>query len=467
MNHPRIAIVGHPNKGKSSLVSTMAEDDSVHISPISGTTLENREYPMQVDGETLYSLIDTPGFQRTRETLEWLKLANTDTASRKQTIRQFIDTHRNNPHFSAETQLLSPIIEGAGILYVVDGSRPFGVEYEAEMEILRWTGQASMALINMISETGDYSDEWRSILEQYFKIVRIFNPLTAPFERKIALLQGFSHLNDAWHQPLERAASVLKMQRQRQRNSSAQLLAELLESMLTLKLTQRLSRDQADSEIEASKTTLNEQFKQKLVALEQDYRRTIERLYQHHQLSIQNEAHKALDLDLFSDRSWTVFGLDQTQLLTTSVAGGAIAGGVIDLAVGGSSLFLGAGIGAAAAGLSAWFSADKLAKTTLLGTSLGGQEISVGPIQNRNFPYIVLSRCLVHHQLVDGHSHADRRPAKMDESALLSKNTEIKARIPFEKIFSAYRKPDIDNAASLRKTLSTLIQTVISDSPEG
>ena len=53
--------------------------------------------------------------------------------------------------FPDECELLRPIVEGAGILYVVDGSVPYGPEYEAEMEILRWTGRPSMAVINPIA----------------------------------------------------------------------------------------------------------------------------------------------------------------------------------------------------------------------------------------------------------------------------------------------------------------------------
>ena len=64
---PRFAIVGHPNKGKSSIVATLAEDDAVAISPHPGTTTQARTYPMRLDGNVLYELIDTPGFQRARE----------------------------------------------------------------------------------------------------------------------------------------------------------------------------------------------------------------------------------------------------------------------------------------------------------------------------------------------------------------------------------------------------------------
>src|SRR5690606_40574677 len=56
MSHPKFAIVGHPNKGKSSIVATLAEDDTVAISPEPGTTTRAQAYPMRLDGEILYEL---------------------------------------------------------------------------------------------------------------------------------------------------------------------------------------------------------------------------------------------------------------------------------------------------------------------------------------------------------------------------------------------------------------------------
>ncbi|HAN68315.1 MAG TPA: DUF3482 domain-containing protein, partial [Halieaceae bacterium] len=55
MNVPVFAVVGRPNKGKSSIVATLARDDSVGIEARAGSTREAREFPMRVDGETLYT----------------------------------------------------------------------------------------------------------------------------------------------------------------------------------------------------------------------------------------------------------------------------------------------------------------------------------------------------------------------------------------------------------------------------
>ena len=36
---PEFAVIGHPNEGKSAVVSTLSEDDSVRVSPYPGETL--------------------------------------------------------------------------------------------------------------------------------------------------------------------------------------------------------------------------------------------------------------------------------------------------------------------------------------------------------------------------------------------------------------------------------------------
>ena len=48
MTAPTFAMVGHPNKGKSSLVATLARDVTVRIGPEPGTTTHARAFPLRV-----------------------------------------------------------------------------------------------------------------------------------------------------------------------------------------------------------------------------------------------------------------------------------------------------------------------------------------------------------------------------------------------------------------------------------
>lgn len=42
---PEFAILGHPNEGKSSVVSTLAENDRVRIGPFPGRLSSVRPFP--------------------------------------------------------------------------------------------------------------------------------------------------------------------------------------------------------------------------------------------------------------------------------------------------------------------------------------------------------------------------------------------------------------------------------------
>lgn len=99
---PRFAVVGHPNKGKSSIVSTLAHDDSVSIAPLPGTTTRCREYPMRIDGVVQYVLVDTPGFQRARAVLAWLRRDETTAAEHRSRVEAFVREHRDRGGFPDE-----------------------------------------------------------------------------------------------------------------------------------------------------------------------------------------------------------------------------------------------------------------------------------------------------------------------------------------------------------------------------
>lgn len=115
---PVFAVVGHPNKGKSSVVATLSQNDAIAIALEPGTTRQRQAYPLSVDGHTLYTLVDTPGFQRPRRVLEWLQAHSVSASDHAQTVQAFVTQHRGDGRFTDECELLAPLIDGAGIIYV-------------------------------------------------------------------------------------------------------------------------------------------------------------------------------------------------------------------------------------------------------------------------------------------------------------------------------------------------------------
>ena len=438
MSAPVFAIVGHPNKGKSSIVSTLARDETVAISPVPGTTADIREFPMRIDGETLYVLVDTPGFQRARAALEWMQQQNAPLVQRPEVVRRFVEQHRDDPRFIAECRLLTPILDGAGILYVVDGSHPFGEEYAAEMEILRWTGQPSLALINQIG-TSDYSDDWQKALGQYFRIVRVFNALTADFDKRIRVILAFGQISDPWRAPLERAVRILEAEQSERRKLSARVIAEALSAMLVHTRQRRLGEGESQAKVVES---VRQQYKDDLIGMEQQCRTEVERIYDYKHLQRHEPVMELLDQDLFAKQTWNLFGLTRQQLIATGGLGGAAAGSVIDIAVAGHSLLLGAGIGALIGGVSAWIGADKVADTKVLGLPLGGEELTVGPMRSINFPYVVLSRALLHHKMIEDRTHAYRGPLELQPQPGALQRFDLDSRKRLETVFGKLRKQE-------------------------
>jgi GTP-binding protein len=59
----RIAMIGRPNVGKSSLVNRILGDDRVIVSPVAGTTRDTIDTEIEVDGRRV-TLVDTAGLRR-------------------------------------------------------------------------------------------------------------------------------------------------------------------------------------------------------------------------------------------------------------------------------------------------------------------------------------------------------------------------------------------------------------------
>ncbi|MDQ1325711.1 MAG: hypothetical protein QG564_835 [Campylobacterota bacterium] len=409
-SHPKFAVVGHPNKGKSSIVSSLALDDSVQISDTPGTTIKKRSFPLMADGKILYELYDTPGFQRARQVLAWLKQHDVSADKKQEVVQAFINTHQGDKRFSDEVELLEPIMEGAGIIYVVDGSKPYGQEYEAEMEILRWTGRPSMALINLIDQT-NYEEEWKRALGQYFKMVRVFSPMKATFGEHLQLLESVAQLKEEWIVPIKNSIECFKQYYGQMLQQSAEAITQLVAESLSYVEQLDLKGEEATL---AEEEKVEQKYKRALRGLEHRSQKNIEMIWHHGHLQKEVRDLAFEKIDLFSKQSVSIFGLTQKELIFTGATGGAITGAGVDLLLAGHTLLLGGAIGAVVGGASAYFGFEKLAKIKVLGQKLGQKYLQVGPMVNQNFPFILLGRALYHARMVASRSHAQREKLKLE-----------------------------------------------------
>jgi hypothetical protein len=445
---PTFAVVGHPNKGKSSIVATLAEDDTIAIGATPGTTRDAHRYVFSIDGEPQYALVDTPGFQRPRAVLDWLQARATTASERPQLVAAFVEAHASDPRFHDECELLRPLVEGAGILYVVDGAKPYGPEYEVEMQILQWTGRPRMALINRIGP-GDHVAEWRQALEQYFSIVRVFDAVHADFARRLALLRAFAELDESWRPPLERAVAALGAERERRLARAAHEIANYLADCLRHVEQLALAEGEDPASREAA---LLERLQGYVRRREAETRDRVQAIYRHESVARAESAAELLRGDIFTREGWDLFGLSRRQLLVSGAVSGAIAGSGVDLLLGGASLLLGAGIGSVIGAAGAWFGSGELAKVKVLGQSLGGRVLQVGPVTAPNFPWVLLGRAWVHHRLVAERNHARREVLSIElaEATHLMDDLPEALRRGLSAVFGRIASRDADGAQQRR-----------------
>ncbi len=399
---PQFAIVGHPNEGKSSVVATLAEDDQVRISEIPGETVVARVYPVRVDGEEILRFTDTPGFQHPQQMLEWMK-ARADSASGL--ARDFVDAHRAQPQFAQDLELLLPLAEGSGVIYVVDGSRPVRAHDLAEMEILRLCGNARMALINPKEDETAFLDEWKSAAARCFNSIRTFNAIRATYAERIALLESLKSINQDWEPALARAIDAFRADWTRRNQRVAGVICDVLRRALTHVESRNVFNP---GEEESAKTALVGDYQRAIAKLEQRAQADIRSLYKHNVFRLELPEQSVLREDLFTEKTWQLLGLNKKQIITAAAILGAGAGVKLDLIFAHMTFGLFTLSGAALGAAAAWFKGENMARARVKQLKLGGVQVSVGPNQNPQFPFVLIDRLLLYYQSVINWAHARR-----------------------------------------------------------
>jgi hypothetical protein len=479
---PRFAVVGRVNKGKSSIVATLAEDDSVRVDPRPGTTTETREFPVRVDGRTLFVLVDTPGFEDAPRALAWLRARETSASERPARVAELVAAFEGTDDFVEERRLLGPILAGAAILYVVDGTHPYRPNYEAEMEILRWTGRPRMALVNRIGER-DHSAEWHRALDQFFKVVRDFDAFSVSFEERVHLLRVFRELEPSWRGPVDEAVSALVAQRRRRRDDAAGAIADLLVDALTHHEEVEVDVEDeqaAQAEVASRREGLERSFHETLRRREGEARRRVEALYGHREARFEEAglARPVFQQDLFAEEAWRLLGLSPAQLVAAGAVAGAAVGGALDAAVGGASFLAGTLLGGVAGGGSALYGVGRrFARARPVGPPgvpgllldarrffSSARRFRVGPHAQPNFPWVLLDRALLHYDLVARRTHARRGEIAVEEGgtrAGLVAGFAREERVGLEKLFRRLRRHFLDPPRDLRDALERAIARIL------
>ena len=460
---PEFAILGHPNEGKSTLVSTLTEDDTVRVSPFPGETTASRTYTVTLDEKPLIRFVDTPGFQAPKKTLAWFQKY---AGAPEHILDAFLSEHQDDRTFTDECELLAPVAKGAGIIYVADGSRPVRQNDLAEMEILRLTGLPRMAVINCKGGHEKHLAAWRAEFRKTFNAVRVFNAHTAAIKDRLDLLAALMTVDPEWEPALAHVVTALNDEWGHRLRRSVDAMAELLRFALTHTVSVTLREDKTKGEAEDKLTA---RFQEDLRKKEARTREHIRRTFRHSVFDVTMPQGSVLQQDLFDKRTFKLLGLTQKQLATAAATCGGAAGAVIDLAAAGHSLGLFTVLGSLGGAASAFLGERRIARAKVSGIPLGGQELTLGPCRNLQMLFVLLDRILLYFTLITSRSHGKRDDAALaiEEAALsdggASRHLSAPDKKAFQELFKAAGKQDatgIDNAlADIREILFSRINS--------
>jgi len=467
---PEFAIVGHPNEGKSSVVSTLAEDDSVRISSAPGETVECQTFPVNIDGVELIRFVDTPGFQNPGSTLQWMREYQ---GSDESIIPDFQKAHTDDMNFVGEYELFTPIANGAGIIYVVDGSRPLRGIDRAEMEILRLTGRPRMAIINCKDEETGYLEQWKGEFRKHFNSIRVFNAHRATYAERIALLESLKSIDQDWEPVLEKVISAFKKDWSRRNHLTVEILCELFTECVEYSINTNINDKTREETI---KTELREKYSKTIGKMEKSTHRKIRRLFKQNIFDYNFPEHSILHEDLFSDKTWQVLGLTPGQLIATAGLTGGAVGAAIDIAAAGLTFGVFTAIGGAVgAGWAALGGGKRLADIKISGFKLGGEKISMGPNENVQFLYVLIDRALTFYSHIINWAHGRRdyqnpslgKSRQLDEKGYVAGWTGNEKRICQDFFKSSNSGNENRKQASRKQLKDILLKTMYEISNSG
>ncbi len=462
---PEIAILGHPNEGKSSVLSTLSEDDSVKVSATPGETTECRTFPVVIDGREVLRFTDTPGFQNpSRVVAEMRKIAESEGDS----VARFREKFKDNEELHDDVELMLPVERGAGIIYVVDGSRPVRNVDRAEMEILRLTGRPRMAIINCKDDDFGQLENWKNEFRKNFNTNRVFNAHRATYAERILLLEALKSIDQDWQPTLDKVVRAFKADWAARNDATAGILLSLMTDCLQYSVSATLKENADTDEL---KERLSNSYQKTIEQKERKAHEQIRTLFKHNIFKYELPPHSILNEDLFSEKTWNLLGLSKKQVALAGLLGGAVVGAKLDLLTGGASLGLFTGIGSAAGAFGAMFGGEKLSSASnILGLQLGGEELKIGPSTNINLMLILLNRAFLFYQHTINWAHGRRDytttlPVSADNGniEIFTSNWSTEQLRICKAYFKAVTEKQEDQILESGNKLTTLITETLAD----
>jgi hypothetical protein len=341
-----LAVVGHTNVGKTSLLRTLTRDVGFgEVSHRPSTTRHVEGARLSVNGEPLLELYDTPGLEDAIALLDYLERLDRpgERLDGPARLARFLEGSEARQRFEQEAKVLRQLLASDAGLYVIDAREPVLAKYRDELAVLASCGKPLLPVLNFVSRAEHREAEWREALARLglHALVR-FDSVAPPEDGERRLYESLALLLENSRDQLERLIVDQQAQRVARQQSAARLIAELLVDCAACRLSVATGSGLELAAVDDLRK-----------AVRQREQRCVEALLKLYAFRPQDAAASDLPLldgrwgdDLFNPETLKMLGVR----VGSAIAAGAATGAGVDLLLGGITLGAAALAGAIAGG---------------------------------------------------------------------------------------------------------------------
>ncbi|MFT6926841.1 MAG: hypothetical protein ACJAZP_002461 [Psychromonas sp.] len=328
-----VAVVGHANAGKTSLMRTLLRDpDFGEVADQAGTTRHVEGGALLMDDGHNLALFDTPGLEDSMRLHHILSsYFSGQSVDGVERLQHFLARQSEYPELEQEAKVLRSLLSEDLIFYVVDLREPILGKYRDELQILSYAAKPVIPVLNFTQAGAENLEQWKTQLARLnFHAVVSFDNVHFKFADEIKIYQKMQTLLADKEALLQEFIDQRRIQWSERFNAATSIVANLfIESACV-----RYKALNTEQQIEQATLKL-----QKVVRkVESKCVRRLLTLYQFRKGDVDNSElpveQDGWPLDLFSADNLQEFGIK----LTGNIAKGAGLGVTVDLVTGGMTL---------------------------------------------------------------------------------------------------------------------------------
>jgi hypothetical protein len=370
----RLAVVGHTNTGKTSLLRTLArESDFGEVRDEAGTTRHVEGLSLLAGGEAVIELYDTPGMEDAIALLDFIDglVAAGERIDGRERTERFLQQPAAQQRFEQEAKVLRQLLASDAGLYVVDAREPVLAKYRDELSLLAGCARPLLPVLNFVAAPDARVSEWRAALARLnFHALVSFDSVAPAIDGERELFVTLATLLHAHRSGLQ-ALIDERAQAAAFRRAAGQ--REIAAMLIDLAARRELVGAEGEDDQAATAAAVG-QLQAAVRAREQQCVDALLALYRFRPDDVLSAA-LPLSEGRWQDDLFSVDTLKKFSVRAPSrMAKGAALGVGIDLVAGGLTLGAAAALGAAAGGL--WQLIDDYGGR-MLARLRGGRELSV------------------------------------------------------------------------------------------